>query len=492
MKKVFIFLAVIAFSFHGFAGGFVTSTNQSTRFLRNPARGASTEIDAIFSNPAGLSFMKEDGFYISLNNQMAFQTRTITSTFMPFVLNGGDSIKKYKGTAQAFFIPSIQAAYKWKNWVFSASFAIVGGGGTLKYKNGLPSFEAMLYGKLVENFTEPLTQLNGAAIQSGYKGDLADINGYSLNMKLNGSSITYGTQIGVNYKVINMISFFAGARACFVRNGYDGYINNVNVSIANADAMVTHFTTTADLLESVDQLEQAAALRGAAQGFSQLEAGAAATDIKLNAKQAGWGVTPILGVDFNYKNLNIGVKYEFNTNITLKNKTKENTSGITDFDDDVKTRSDMPGLLGAGVSYKFLKGKLIASAGFHLYLDKYAKMPNDKQYNLKGEKNKNKGNSYEFMLGLEYVISDKFLVSAGGQITRFGLTDKFQSDMSFYCNSFSIGVGGAYTIIKNLTLNLAYLYTNFDKYTNNNTVYGGKEVYTRTSHAIGIGLDYKF
>jgi long-chain fatty acid transport protein len=69
--------------------------------------------------------------------------------------------------------------------------------------------------------------------------------------------------------------------------------------------------------------------------------------------------------------------------------------------------------------------------------------------------------------------------------------------MSFYCNSFSIGLGGAYTIIKNLTLNLAYLYTNFAKYTNDNPVYkhpvlGGKEVYARTSHAIGIGLDYKF
>ena len=486
MKKVFIFTAAIVFSFYGFAGGLVTNTNQSARFLRNPARNASTEIDAIFSNPAGLSFMKEDGFYLSLNNQMAFQTRTITATFEPFIFNGGNDTKEYKGTARAFFIPSIQAAYKWKNWVFSASFAIVGGGGSLKYEDGLPLFEAMLYGQLVESFTEPLTKLNFAALQSGYIGDLADINGYSLNMKLNGSSITYGTQIGVNYKVKDMVSFFAGARACFVRNGYDGYINNVNVSIANADAMVTHFTTIADFLESVGQLEQAAALRGAAQGFSQLEAGAAATDIKLDAKQAGWGVTPILGVDFNYKNLNIGVKYEFNTKITIANKTKENTSGIDDFDDKVKTRSDIPALFGAGVSYKFLKEKLIASAGFHLFLDKFAKMPGNKQHNLKG-------NSYEFMLGLEYVINDKFLVSTGAQLTRLGLSDNFQSNMSFYCNSFSIGVGGAYTIIKNLKLNVAYLYTNFDKYTNDRPAYlGGKEVDTRTSHAIGIGLDYKF
>ena len=128
MKKLFLFLAAVTFSFYGFAGGILTNTNQSARFLRNPARNTSTEIDAIFSNPAGLSFMKEDGFYISLNNQMAFQTRTVTSTFPLFELSGGSDTKKYKGTAQSFFIPSIQAAYKWKNWVFSASFAIVGGG----------------------------------------------------------------------------------------------------------------------------------------------------------------------------------------------------------------------------------------------------------------------------------------------------------------------------------------------------------------------------
>ncbi|MDR2971320.1 MAG: porin family protein [Bacteroidales bacterium] len=480
MKKVFILIAAITFSISVFAGGILTNTNQSTRFLRNPARGASTEIDAIFSNPAGLSFMKEDGFYISVNNQMAFQTRTVTSTFAPFALNGGSDTKKYKGTAQSFFIPSIQAAYKWKNWVFSASFAIVGGGGTLDFKKGLPSFEAGLVGNLMT----PLTQLNDAAAKSGYTGDPATLLGYSLDMRLKGSSINYGTQIGVNYKVINMISFFAGARFAVVRNGYDGYLRNINAKISNANALATHFTNAAAYLESLGEIEQAEALKGAAYGISNFEAGASQKNLALKNKQAGWGVTPILGVDFNYKNLNIGVKYEFNTKITLKNKTKENTTGIADFNDGVKTRSDIPALFGVGASYKFLKEKLIVSLGYHLFLDKKAKMLNDKQ--------KLKKNSHEVMLGLEYVINDKFLVSTGAQITRLGLTEEFQSDMSFYCNSFSIGIGGAYTIIKNLTLNLAYLYTNYDKFTNNKPAYPGKEVYTRTSHTIGIGLDYHF
>jgi hypothetical protein len=39
-----------------FAGGLLTNTNQNVAFLRNIARGASTEIDAVYSNPAGVAF----------------------------------------------------------------------------------------------------------------------------------------------------------------------------------------------------------------------------------------------------------------------------------------------------------------------------------------------------------------------------------------------------------------------------------------------------
>ena len=39
-----------------FAGGLLTNTNQSVHFLRNPARDASTEIDAVYTNPAGVYF----------------------------------------------------------------------------------------------------------------------------------------------------------------------------------------------------------------------------------------------------------------------------------------------------------------------------------------------------------------------------------------------------------------------------------------------------
>ena len=85
-----------------FAGGYLTNTNQHASFLRMIARGASIDIDGVYSNPAGLSFLPEDGFYLSLTGQSAYQTREITSTFPLFqAVDGEGTSRLYKGTAVA-------------------------------------------------------------------------------------------------------------------------------------------------------------------------------------------------------------------------------------------------------------------------------------------------------------------------------------------------------------------------------------------------------
>ena len=132
-----------------FAGGLLTNTNQSIHFNRMCAREGTIGIDGVYSNPAGVAFLS-NGFHLSLNNQSAFQTRTIwsgmevhglegTPFHKPFMLNGGDEkgIKKFKGEASAPIIPSVQAAYNTDKWGFQASFAMVGGGGKATFNDGL-------------------------------------------------------------------------------------------------------------------------------------------------------------------------------------------------------------------------------------------------------------------------------------------------------------------------------------------------------------------
>ncbi len=100
-------------------GGLVTNTNQSAEFIRTLNRNATTGIDAVYFNPAGLTKLG-DGIHIALSNQSIFQTKTVDNT----ILN-----KTYEGSVQASFFPNLYVAYKAGKLAFSAGFMPIGGGG---------------------------------------------------------------------------------------------------------------------------------------------------------------------------------------------------------------------------------------------------------------------------------------------------------------------------------------------------------------------------
>jgi len=219
---------------------------------------------------------------------------------------------------------------------------------------------------------------------------------------------------------------------------------------------------------------------------------------ELDCKQTGSGIAPIIGLDYNWEKLNIGVKYEFKTGIELKNKTKANTTGVADYNDGVVTPYDLPALLTVGVQYDIIN-PLTFSVAYHHFFDSDAKMANDKQKFINGGIN-------EYLAGIEYRISKMFLVSCGAQLAHTGVTDDYQTDMSFSLNSFSMGFGGAVNITKNIRLNLAYFFTNYPEWTKKVDDYGkinalsggaipktaGSDTFGRTNKTFGVGLDFKF
>ncbi len=91
-KFSLIGIAMLIVSIPTFAGGILTNTNQHVSFLRMLARGASIDIDGVYSNPAGLAFLPEDGLYLSLNGQSAYQTRNIKATFPLFILKSASNL----------------------------------------------------------------------------------------------------------------------------------------------------------------------------------------------------------------------------------------------------------------------------------------------------------------------------------------------------------------------------------------------------------------
>jgi len=444
MKKLWMLsMFMLMVSSSTFAGGLLTNTNQHASFVRMLARGASTEIDAVYSNPAGLAYL-DDGIHLSLNIQSAYQTRVINADFAMW-----DGTRKYKGTASAPVIPSFQAAYKKGDWTISGSFAVTGGGGKASFDDGLPMFDSKIMALLASNGVTP---------------DM-----YSINTAMDGKQYIYGLQVGLTYKVTDYLSVFAGGRMNYVKSGYEGY------------------------LDAVVKPEYEAAIPAAYR-----------PSIALDCDQTGWGFTPIIGADVKLGKFNLGLKYEFQTNVNIENKTKMSYSPNVDalqaalapYAHGVNTPNDIPALLTAGLGYEFLP-TLRATVEYHYFFDKDAGMANDKQKALTGGTN-------EYLAGVEWDVNKYLTVSGGYQKTDYGLSDDFQTDTSFSCDSYTIGFGAAIRFSPKITMNIGYFWTDYSDYTKdvkatgvagtgyNGTGLAGKDVYSRTNKVFGAGIDYKF
>lgn len=459
-----------------FAGGLLTNTNQSVHFIRNPARDASTEIDAAYTNPAGLAKLKFDGFHFSFSNQSAFQTRTITSTYDGFEGFGGNKTKEFEGKASAPIIPSLQGAYKKGKWVLSGAIAVSGGGGKATFDNGLPSFEALISGAPV-------------AIASV----VPNTNKYSLNQYMSGSSMIIGGQLGGTYAINEMFSAYAGFRLNVVNNGYEGYLRNLKVNLGGGE-MVDPSPVLAQMIQGLTQQlqnpnltpEQVATIQANIQKLGFLSKTTTSEGIGLDVDQSGWGVAPILGFNFNYDKLNIGVKYEFKTALDIENKTKKDDTGM--FGNGVNTPHDIPALLTIGASYKILP-QWTASIGYHHYFDSDAGMSGGKEIYA--------GSTNEYIIGTEYQIDKMFLISGGVQFTNYGVEDAYQSDLSFSCSSYALALGGAVNISPKVRLNIGYFWSKYSDYTKEpgGTLMGvqtSKDVFSRTNKVFAAGVDFSF
>jgi long-chain fatty acid transport protein len=98
------------------------------------------------------------------------------------------------------------------------------------------------------------------------------------------------------------------------------------------------------------------------------------------------------------------------------------------------------------------------------------------------------------MMGIEWAITDRLLVSAGTQRTQLNMNENAYSDMNYSISSWSVGVGMAYRFCDAVRLNVGYMPTIYDEVTAVGQASGidFKDLYQRTSHAWGIGLDLKF
>ncbi len=531
MRKIgTIFVIGLLLIGFAFAGGIVTNGNQSADYVRMLTRNASTDVDAVYFNPAGLTYLN-DGLHFYLSSQTIYQSRTLTSN-VP-TLNSDT----FEGSTFAPVFPNFYIAYKTGDLAIGAGFIPIGGGGSAIFDDGIPSFAV------------PASLLPALLTDAGIP-----TSDYDFDVAFEGSSIYLGGQAVVSYKLTDMISVSGGARYFAASNTYEGHLTDIminptypavgaNGSMRSAPAFFTTVSGAlalgaagaaggaASLQPFIDggagdftfdqligaQMVDQATVDGIASGFAQLgipfdtatmtpaiaqlyALGAAAEysanseamadyaaqtgDIEVDAKQTGSGFAPILGLYLTpMEGLNIGLRYEGKAEMTLTNDTKVDDSGL--FPDEAEIGSDMPAMLGAGVSYKATPSlRVVADANYYF----------NKGVDWDGKED-NLVDGLEIAVGFDFAISDALLLSAGFlRGINSGALPRYHTDLSHTFTSSTIGAGGRYFINENLYLSFGVSNTFYDELPNIGVDYRGlvvgNETYDKTALDIAIGIGY--
>lgn len=464
-RKLLITLALSATTISAFAGGYVHNSNQNVAYLRNQAQNAVIGVQGAYFNPAGIGFM-DNGFYLALDVNTAIQKRISTTTYAPLsygVDNGGKPYKRYEGKSFVPVLPHFDLAYKHDNWFGSFHFGVISGGGACTYDNGLGSFEA------------PVAMIPG--LVNNIAG-MTLVSAYDVDSDLVGEQYNYSGQLNLGYKINEHWSVSAGLRANLVSNKYVGNINDIRLTIGG------NSLTAADALGSVLSMVSGGAI-SAEQGSAM--AGAIVGDKKLDAKQKDLAFTPIISVHYKTGKFDFAGRYEFNTKVRLKNETKENSTGVAQFNDGKVVAADLPANLNLGATYSPRKDVRI-SAGFNYYFDKQSKLYNDNT-DKNDKQDYLKHNSYEILGGVEWDVNKFLTLSLGVNSNTFGFGEeaKFISDMSFSTSSVSGGLGARLNISPKVALDLAVYKTFFLDFSKEQADYGGygRKLYDSLSPLLG-------
>jgi len=536
-------LFVSTLTSNSFAGGILTNTNQSISFLRNPARDAAIGLDGVYSNPAGVAFMN-DGFHLAFNWQYAHQTRTIDSQNQLFKLglkNNGLDSKSFEGVANAPIIPSLQAAYNKNDWSFQFNFSVPGGGGKCEFDQGIGSFETVV-GAIANRLIGVSNSLNSSLSALG--ASVPNVTGYDVDGYMKGQQFYFGVQVGAARKINEHLSVYGGLRLLYGTASYEARLHNIRVmngtqgmtlpeyflgvtsGLTDAGNKITalgqqvqdgiqQYVTAymaagmtqeqamsqpavQELVQKGQTLQKQGAqlkatgeqLEGSAQTLAPY-----ANGVNLKSDQTGWGIAPVIGIDYKTGAFNFAAKYEFKTRMRMKNNSDlEEASVIAATNKYVNGTSvpeDSPALLSVGAQWNVLDNVRL-NAGYHHFFDTDAHWYQHSEKLLDGGTN-------EYLGGVEWDINDKLTVSGGAQLTRYQLTDAYMNDMSFVVNSWSFGLGLEYKVSNKVKLSAAYFQTNYEHYDMDTpeqnmeslglTIPAGKNSFTRTNQVLGVGVE---
>lgn len=414
-----VLLLSLFFAEVAIAGGIINKQNQSAEYIRTLNRNAATDAADIASfNPAGIMQMS-NGFYAKLD-------------VMYYAKDYSNDVPGYGKLDQddPSVIPALFTIYKKKKWAGFFAFTIPAGGGTLDYANG--------NARTVELGTRVSDSFN-SILGTSYD----QIDPGKLEVK---QSTVLGFTLGVSYAINDAWSLAVGTRFSTGTREFDG---------------------EATISSSSDQ------------GSPQT--------LGLNLEEDASGWAGILGLNFapNEK-LNTALTFISNTKMEYEMDVKRDTTFFGSmslaeaigFADGSKRRIDIPGLLGFGISYRFVPDFKV-DVNYTYYLEEDAEI----------DTYEDEGNSWDLGISGEYTFNPNWRASIGYLWTNIKVDDDQQinepEEPKLDANS--IGAGVVWKAMEDMDITLAALYSMYDEVTDSQGI-----EYDKTVTNISVGIQYRF
>ena len=324
--------------------GIINKQNLSAEYFRTLNRNAATDMaDAAAFNPAGTAMM-ENGLYIKADALYGWLDYSNQLPSTPSILNLGTL-----DSEEPTIIPGLFAVYKQDRWAGFFSITIPGGGGYVRFDDG--------------NSRTAMLTLPGAfgGLGTYLGGPLG--NSQNIDQFIEADSYYIGYSLGASFKIFDSLSIGGGVRYVDAYQKFkgkaQGSLNTINVKIERTDEAFNYFF--------------------------------------------GLDYAPV-------KDLNIALTYMSNTPLNFKAETNDSSPGqviskSVGWADGTHEREDLPGYLGAGISYFIIPGTLRIEPNFTYFLEKQAKLENSRF--------KNAGNSWDAGVTLEYILNPQWKFSIG-------------------------------------------------------------------------------
>jgi hypothetical protein len=439
----------------------------TTGAIRNLAHNASTGTEATIYNPAGLSFAPGK-FAISVNG-MAHYQNVLCSPYS-FDENGGIVYGWEQNATLRGISPSVQGYAKINKGTISFSYANEGGVKWTDPNGDIFTSYILESNSQLEEFS---TGLCDALRDMDF---LANDDDYLHWSTSNYVSHSYNrcVRLGGSYDLGEGFAAYMGVR-----------YNHIKSSVSSDNDLFVFMPSKNEKMGFVDYLTEVVKAKSLGNYTEEMEQLIDSVDLILhNGIQVSteypstelYAFSPVVGLGFNYKTLNVGMKYEMSTSIY-------NETGSL----------FCPHVFSAGVSNLFWKRLLVSASA-------------DLRWGFKGNDvlrfvAENKPFIYQLGLGFDFDVTDSFKISASAagcnaanSTKLMGITNEYicssQWNWKASCGA-QCKIGDNFLVDFGVMMNLKKV-TDNEAVTINGGIHRNCEFQYGYRFASGIGLTYVF